>query len=337
MKKKAIYLFIIFIFLMTSIGCEKPKALTVFSFGFISPYSAGDALVELKSMNPNCSMVIYWVGDTNSNGKRYAEDGYSSKADFTDKRVNEESEANDPWELGLKGGTLELFNSKDKCKNRYEETILAAFNASPNGLNQYIFKYDTAIFRVSYDLSLEEALVYKKEMDEILNEEGVQYLCKLSSDGLPRAEEALQKMKEMNSSVSEITIYTEETDPNNRMGKIAYYTSKADFSDRNVEKLGRSKTNSLIDGLYAGGTLEIFDSELGCQSRCDYILENIAPDSVTIGMKDYSQPHQYIFKYKKALFRLTYSIEPESASRYKQQMDNILGEQSTVVMGRRVE
>ena len=43
------------------------------------------------------------------------------------------------------------------------------------GVNQYIYKYNLAVFRVSYDLTPSQAEEYKQAMDEIMGEVSEQY------------------------------------------------------------------------------------------------------------------------------------------------------------------
>ena len=330
MKKKKLVIGLIILIVTISFGCQTgEKILKALPTEVVRPASASDALDKLKEKDSNITKVICWIGDTNSNGERYAIGGYSSKADFSDKRVLETNDVEKPWEYGLNGGSLEYFISKDSCNKRYEQLKSAAFITAPEGLNQYIFKYDTAIFRVSYDLSLENALKYQSEMDEVLLEKSVQYVYKGDS-GPITAEEAIIKLKELNSSVSKYIVYTEESDPLMRLGRTGYYTSKVEFYDSTVKRESKTKNSYEEEGVLNGGILEIYDSERGCENRCKHIKENISPETVTVKTKEYSQPHQYIYKYKKALFRLCSSISREQAAEYKKQMDSILGEESEV-------
>ena len=171
-------------------------------------------------------------------------------------------------------------------------------------------------------------------MDEILLEKSEQYVYKGDSGPLT-AEEAIIKFQELNGNITKYTAYTEESDPLKRLGRTGYYTSKVDFIDSTVKRDSKTKNNYEEDGLLKGGTLEIYDSELGCENRCKHIKESISPETVTVNMNKYKQPHQYIYKYKKALFRLCYGVSQEQAAEYKKQMDSILGEESEVIMKKR--
>ncbi len=54
------------------------------------------------------------------------------------------------------------------------------------------------------------------------------------------AETLLNQLKEYNSNVNEILVFTEETDLNGLLGRPGNYISKVDFSDFRLEQLGDS-------------------------------------------------------------------------------------------------
>ena len=99
---------------------------------------------------------------------------YIGKADFSDARVAEYwTTEEERVQNGLNGGTIEVFKSKKDCskRNKYLSAFLGA-DLGVMGLNQYVYKYDKVIFRVSYDVVPSEAEIYKQQMDEILGEKG---------------------------------------------------------------------------------------------------------------------------------------------------------------------
>ena len=118
------------------------------------------------------SLTEYQIFDSSSdpNGllgrpKQYIQkaDGWDSRKEVFDKE-------------GDYAIDIEVFKNKADCQSRYE--YLQQFT-DPNlgimGLNQYMYKYDLAIFRVDYDLTPEAAEEYKQAMDEIIGEVSVQY------------------------------------------------------------------------------------------------------------------------------------------------------------------
>jgi len=149
--------------------------------------------------------------------------------------------------------------------------------------------------------------------------------CTLKQIAAPKtyktAEEYLTELKAKNSNVTEILAWTEDTDVNGKLGRPNEYTSKADFSDSRVQEYYTSQAEKLEYGL-SGGTIEVFDTEADCDARYSYLKQFLDPSLGAFGL------NQYMYRYKKAIFRVSYDIKPSEASTYKQQMDEIIGETS---------
>ena len=137
------------------------------------------------------------------------------------------------------------------------------------------------------------------------------------------AEEILTELKAKNSNVTEILAWTEDTDTNGKLGRPNEYTSKADFSDSRVQELAETPAEKLEYGL-SGGTIEVFATEEDCNARYTYLKSFLDPSYGAFGL------NQYMYKYKKAVFRVSYDIKPSEAEIYKQQMDEIIGETAEV-------
>ena len=133
------------------------------------------------------------------------------------------------------------------------------------------------------------------------------------------AEEILLALKEKNTNLTEILVWTEENDPNGSLGRPNEYISKADFSDARVEETALSESEKLEYGLN-GGSIEVFASEADCDARYTYLKEFLDPSYGVFGL------NQYMYKYDKAIFRVSYDITPSEATVYKDQMDAIIGE-----------
>lgn len=133
------------------------------------------------------------------------------------------------------------------------------------------------------------------------------------------AEEILTELKGQNGNVTEILAWTEDTDVNGKLGRPNEYTSKADFSDSRVEEFATTMAEKLEHGL-SGGTIEVFATESDCEARYTYLKQFLDPSYGAFGL------NQYMYKYKKAIFRVSYDIKPSEANVYKEQMDAIIGE-----------
>ena len=103
-----------------------------------------------------------------------------------------------------------------------------------------------------------------------------------------------------------------------------------DFADSRIAGDKKVKDIPDKDEIVHGGTLEVFDSKVGCNSRCQYIKDCISEqDNSVVAQSSFSR--QYIFKYKKAILRVSFKLSPEEAMEYKSQVDEILGEKANIV------
>jgi hypothetical protein len=127
---------------------------------------------------------------------------------------------------------------------------------------------------------------------------------------LPKAESLLTELKEKNSNLDKIQAFTEETDPNKKLGRPGYYISKADFSDTRLDQKGSE--------YLVGGTLETFSSKDDCDKRAEYINKMNDPSIGILAV------NQYIYKYDKVLLRVDYSLTSEQGGEYKMQFDEIM-------------
>lgn len=127
---------------------------------------------------------------------------------------------------------------------------------------------------------------------------------------LPDSESLLTELKTKNSNLDKIQAFTEETDPNEKLGRPGYYISKADFSDSRLDQEGSE--------YLVGGTLETFSSKGDCEKRAEYLTKLNDPSIGAIAV------NQYIYMYDKVLLRVDYNLTPEQAEEYKGQFDEIM-------------
>ncbi len=123
--------------------------------------TAEEALNSLKAAEPKITSVTVYTADTDPNGILGTKGAYTGKAAFTYEGIEGD------------GGNIEVFENSDDCKARYN--YLLEFTSEDLGifaLNQYIYMYDKAVFRVSKDISTEEAESLKTKMDKIMGQTG---------------------------------------------------------------------------------------------------------------------------------------------------------------------
>jgi len=127
---------------------------------------------------------------------------------------------------------------------------------------------------------------------------------------LPNAEGLLTELKEKNSNLDKIQAFTEETDPNEKLGRPGNYISKADFTDTRLDQEGSE--------YLVGGTLETFSSKEDCKKRAEYLNKMNDPSIGFLAL------NQYVYQYDKVLLRIDYDLTPEQADEYKSQFDVIM-------------
>ena len=127
--------------------------------------SADELLTALSEKNEYFGVMIAYDEDTDPNGILGRPGEYISKADFSDTRIEQYSDDN------LIGGTIEVFENKGDCQDRADYlSALSDPSMGAFGVNEYIYTYDYAVFRVSYDLTPEQAEEYHQQMNEIIDE-----------------------------------------------------------------------------------------------------------------------------------------------------------------------
>ncbi len=125
--------------------------------------TAESILLELKTSGLPITDVLVFDEVTDVNELLGRPHQYIGKADFQDNRVAREEYDNYPT-----GGTIEVFSSKEDCAARCKYLqSLADGSLGAFGVNQYIYKADYALFRVSYDLLPSQAAEYEKMFHQI--------------------------------------------------------------------------------------------------------------------------------------------------------------------------
>lgn len=157
--KRIIVFLLIFVMLVALSAC-----------GFSEPkveITAETAVASLQEKISNIMSVVVYDEKTDPNETLGKPGKYIGKADFFDNRM-EDTEAC--------AGTIEFFSSKSDCNDRYRYLCkLTDPELGVFGVNQYIYKYELAVFRISFDLTPTQAEEYKVAMDEIMNEVSEQY------------------------------------------------------------------------------------------------------------------------------------------------------------------
>jgi hypothetical protein len=157
------------------------------------------------------------------------------------------------------------------------------------------------------NMTMEQLLALRSDIEnELMSREG----DRISTDPAPTtltAEEIVKKISDAGFPIHNVIVYTEDTDPNNQLGRPHGYTSKVNFADKRCEQYDASDPE--------GGNFEVFGNTEDCSDRKKY-LESVYETS--------PQLRKYIYQFENVLFRLSYELRPAQAEDYKIAVISIL-------------
>jgi len=105
--------------------------------------------------------------------------------------------------------------------------------------------------------------------------------------------------------VTQVEIYTAETDPNELLGRPGQYVAKANWADSRLEQ---------VEGDLRGGTVELFLSQDDLQGRKGYI------EAVTQGIPALIE---YTYARGNFLLRLDHGLTPVQAAEYQEVLEDL--------------
>lgn len=120
------------------------------------------------------------------------------------------------------------------------------------------------------------------------------------------AAEVLAKLQEAGLPLTNIVVYDEKTDPNEKLGRPGSYTSKANFSDPAHED---------NDSTAPDNTIEVFALEEDAITRAEYI------ESVTKG----TAMEQYVYQIGVYVLRIDFDVLPSDALKYEEALIAAVG------------
>lgn len=104
--------------------------------------------------------------------------------------------------------------------------------------------------------------------------------------------------------IGNLMIFTEETDPNNQLGRPNSYTSKVNFED---ERTLSEQTDTTSPDYIPNNTLEVFETEKNAKARYDYLKS----------ISDETSLAQYMYLDETMLLRLDPNLLPKEAEKYE--------------------
>lgn len=120
------------------------------------------------------------------------------------------------------------------------------------------------------------------------------------------AEEIVQLYVDAGFPISNVQVYTAETDKNNLLGRPNQYTSKVNFADTRVDQPS-PEIAAAGAGPY-GGTIEVFDNNADAQKRYDYVKAISGSSSLFV---------EYSYLFNNVLLRIDGKLTPDQAAQYE--------------------
>lgn len=125
--------------------------------------------------------------------------------------------------------------------------------------------------------------------------------------------EALTEVLSAVTNFGETRVYTEDTDPNELLGRPNQYIGKMEFSDKRAEQLDQTD--------YIGGDIEYFANAADTDARFEYLMKFTDASMGAFGL------NQYVYKYDTVILRIDYELTPAEAEEYRDVMSDYLGEE----------
>lgn len=130
------------------------------------------------------------------------------------------------------------------------------------------------------------------------------------------AEEIVNRMKNENSNIGNVVVYTEDTDLNKLLGRPGQYTSKVGFEDKRLEQVNANNEFLTEEERRepTGGSVEVFDNENDMLNRKRYI-ESFSSNPMF---------SQYVYSKGNALLRIDGKVTPSQAKEYEEVFNKIM-------------
>ena len=124
------------------------------------------------------------------------------------------------------------------------------------------------------------------------------------------AEEVFEDISAKVDSASLTTVYDEESDPNDLLGRPNGYTSKVAFADSRVKFDDYEEQGLAKDDLDRGGSIEVFPDAEGAKMRAEYI-QGVKKSNGILGS-------EYTYVDGTVLVRVTGKLTPKQAKDYEE-------------------
>lgn len=121
----------------------------------IQEMTAEEIVAYFQACELSINKVISYDEETDTNGLLGRPNEYTSKVNFSDSRVEQYDEEENPV-----GGSIEVFNNSEDAKKRYD--YVEAVTSSSSLFGQYLYLYENVFLRIDYDLTPSQAKEYEQ-------------------------------------------------------------------------------------------------------------------------------------------------------------------------------
>lgn len=134
----------------------------------ITKMNAEDIINEFKSAGFPINKIVVTTEENDVNNLMGRPNQYTSKINFSDKRIDQFDEENNPI-----GGTIEVFDNAKDAENRKE--YVEKITTSVSVFTQYIYLYKNVLFRLDHELTPTQAKVYEDAFKKLQNGEEITF------------------------------------------------------------------------------------------------------------------------------------------------------------------
>lgn len=164
--KKLLIIMLTAIMLLAVSACgnavpNSPKATETPS---IKKMTAEEICNLLKENNTNVNTITVFDAETDPNELLGRPNGYTSKADFEDIRVEQISDEFKSFEGEVVGGSIEVFDNNKGAQSRVDYINAIAENAPM--FAEYNYVYDNVVLRLDKSLTPEQAQEYADILEQ---------------------------------------------------------------------------------------------------------------------------------------------------------------------------
>jgi len=125
----------------------------------VTTMTAGDIMMQFQDAGFPLGEIVVYTEDTDTNSLLGRPDQYTSKASFSDSRIEQPEASIEGEDAVMIGGTVEVFENADDATARKE--YIESVTSGMSVLVQYMYQYENVLIRIDGDLTPTQAAQYE--------------------------------------------------------------------------------------------------------------------------------------------------------------------------------